>query len=270
VSFAARVAAAFGIRARILTIASADANLTALAGHDVRMVPSEATLTFEHRNTGGGRELRVTLGAKSSSGTADPARGFRLSARDVPPEWLEASGVILAPLLADDIDVDSFSGFQARFLLAQGLQRILGSKGEVLVAASPVESLTCRDSQRFIIFLSDVETSKWSPANLQTVVSRSDRVVVTRGTAGATIYRDDQRIEVPAYPADVVDTTGAGDVFATAFILAASKLGLVDEEAGLLASAFAAASVERVGPAPLPPLSEVARRAGVAVRGLHA
>jgi sugar/nucleoside kinase (ribokinase family) len=69
---------------------------------------------------------------------------------------------------------------------------------------------------------------------------------------------------VAPYPANAVDTTGAGDVFATAFILGVSKLGLSDEEAGRLASAFAAASVERTGPAPLPPLSEVGRRVGTA------
>ena len=59
-------------------------------------------------------------------------------------------------------------------------------------------------------------------------------------------------------PANMVDTTGAGDVFATAFILALANapaggnvaMGIV--EAGRLASAFAAAKVERVGPVVLP------------------
>jgi sugar/nucleoside kinase (ribokinase family) len=95
-------------------------------------------------------------------------------------------------------------------------------------------------------------------------VSQSERLVVTRGAEGASVYRGEERFEVPACPAAAVDTTGAGDTFATAFILASSRLRLDDVEAARLASAYAAAGVERVGPAPLPPLSEIERRAAIA------
>jgi sugar/nucleoside kinase (ribokinase family) len=57
--------------------------------------------------------------------------------------------------------------------------------------------------------------------------------------------------------ADPVDTTGAGDVFATAFILA---LGEGEATAARLAAAYAAAKVEVVGPAPLPDRSTIERR----------
>ena len=65
---------------------------------------------------------------------------------------------------------------------------------------------------------------------------------------------------IPALPAQVVDATGAGDVFATALILA-MRAG--DDVAGRLAAACAAACVERPGSAPLPTRAELITRAGL-------
>jgi sugar/nucleoside kinase (ribokinase family) len=46
-------------------------------------------------------------------------------------------------------------------------------------------------------------------------------LVVTRGPAGAIAVEKGQRIEAPAAPVDkVVDTTGAGDLFAAGFLAA--------------------------------------------------
>ena len=48
-----------------------------------------------------------------------------------------------------------------------------------------------------------------------------DTLVITRGAAGAIAVRDGERAEVPAAPvAKVVDTTGAGDLFAAGFLAA--------------------------------------------------
>jgi ribokinase len=75
------------------------------------------------------------------------------------------------------------------------------------------------------------------------------RVVVTEGADGATIHRADcPSLHVDAAAANAVDTTGAGDVFATAFMLALAA-GSSDDAAARLASASAAAAVERPGAA---------------------
>ena len=63
-----------------------------------------------------------------------------------------------------------------------------------------------------------------------------DRVVLTLGAAGAT-FRDDQ---VAAHPAEVVDTTGAGDAFCAGFL--SEWTSTSDPESALLAGAAAAAS----------------------------
>jgi fructokinase len=43
-------------------------------------------------------------------------------------------------------------------------------------------------------------------------------VCVTRGSLGCTVFMDGQYVEVPGYPVQVVDTVGAGDAFAAAFL----------------------------------------------------
>jgi 1D-myo-inositol 3-kinase len=262
VMFAARVATSMGVRAAILTAAGPDADRSALEGHEVRIVPATSTLTFEHRTTPEARELRLIEPTEARP---------RLTASDVPPEWLQVADVILAPLLPDDLDVTSFLGSAERpTLLAQGLQRRIAGDGLIEHLQSPADDLSQVITHECSVFLSDAEVTTWSGEALRQLVLSPGRVVVTRGRRGATVYRGGLRFEVPASPAEVVDTTGAGDVFATAFILAVSVLGLDDLEAARLASAYAAVSVEQVGPAPLPPLSEIKRRAGRAAGSIGA
>jgi sugar/nucleoside kinase (ribokinase family) len=50
--------------------------------------------------------------------------------------------------------------------------------------------------------------------------------VLKRGAAGAAVELDGKRSEFPAVPADVVDTTGAGDAFAAGYLVGGVQLGL--------------------------------------------
>lgn len=46
-----------------------------------------------------------------------------------------------------------------------------------------------------------------------------DELVVTKGAAGASILKEDEQVYVPAMPyGEVVDTTGAGDLFASGYL----------------------------------------------------
>lgn len=62
ISYAAAVATAFGVKACIVTAASSDANLTVFEGHELHIVSTQDTLTFEHTYTWWG-ELRFTVQA---------------------------------------------------------------------------------------------------------------------------------------------------------------------------------------------------------------
>ena len=256
VSYAARTAAAFGERLAILTIGGPDANVDALAGHEVEIVNAAATLAFEFHAVGGRRQLRVLR-----------RPGRPLGADDLPGGWRQPRLLILAPLLPDDIDLPSFAALPARdgrAVLAQGLQRELDESSVISHLSRPSSALLDACTSEASVFLSDEEISGWTREDLDAVARRTARVVVTRGAAGADIYYASQPPRhVDACAATAVDTTGAGDVFATAFMLALHE---GEAAAARLASACAAAAVEQRGPAPLPARAQIAARVGAAAK----
>lgn len=79
--------------------ASDEADLSAFKEHDLHVVPSNATLTFEHTYTwwGNKRKLRVL---------AQP--NVTLGWGHVPPHCRRARTVLLGPLMPEDIDCKSF------------------------------------------------------------------------------------------------------------------------------------------------------------------
>ncbi len=74
---------------------------------------------------------------------------------------------------------------------------------------------------------------------------------VTTGAKGSVIVTDDDLIEVPAHPVrKVVDTTGAGDLYASGFMHGVTT-GRPLAECGRLASIAASEVISHVGPRPL-------------------
>ena len=69
--------------------------------------------------------------------------------------------------------------------------------------------------------------------------------VLKRGPAGCVVVGAGRRVELPAVPAQVVDSTGAGDAFAAGFLLGGSL-----EEAGARGLQAAAACVGKLGAMP--------------------
>ena len=87
---------------------------------------------------------------------------------------------------------------------------------------------------------------------MQTLGRFYGRVVIKRGVAGAAVGgRSGVQLSMPAPPSDVIDTTGAGDAFAAAFIACELRGGQLEDclKAGIAAGAEV---VTRVGAQPLP------------------
>lgn len=93
--------------------------------------------------------------------------------------------------------------------------------------------------------------SRETAAEAAEILSRKgvDTVIITLGGDGCFVQEKESSYHVPAVPAEVYDTTGAGDAFngALAHFLAAGKQV---KEASRLANAAAAISVTRAGTAP--------------------
>lgn len=71
--------------------------------------------------------------------------------------------------------------------------------------------------------------------------------VVTRSEKGAWIYDGKSKVEIAGYPVRAIDTTGAGDMFAGAFLYGMTN-GLTHQEAGNLASRAGSRVVSQFGP----------------------
>jgi sugar/nucleoside kinase (ribokinase family) len=89
--------------------------------------------------------------------------------------------------------------------------------------------------------------------------------VVTRSEKGCIVVSDDGVVAVPAFAIDrLVDTTGAGDLFAAGFLV-----GLVrnagHENAGRLGALAAAEVIQHIGARPLASLKELANKNGLPV-----
>lgn len=75
-----------------------------------------------------------------------------------------------------------------------------------------------------------------------------DLAVVKVGEHGSRIARGGELIRVPAVPTTVVDTTGAGDLYAAGFLYGLSR-GLPPERCGALGSVVASEAIATLGPA---------------------
>ena len=73
--------------------------------------------------------------------------------------------------------------------------------------------------------------------------------VITRGPAGSVVARGDELVEVDAHPVEVVDTTGAGDLYAAGFLFGFTQDRSLDE-CGRLGSIAASAVLGHTGPRP--------------------
>jgi sugar/nucleoside kinase (ribokinase family) len=89
--------------------------------------------------------------------------------------------------------------------------------------------------------------------------------VVTRSEKGCVVASRNNVIAVPAYPIDrIVDTTGAGDLFAAGFLFGLVR-GAGYENAGRLGALAAAEVIQHIGARPQVSLKELAKQAGLPV-----
>ena len=88
------------------------------------------------------------------------------------------------------------------------------------------------------------------------VRERVGTACLTSGPAGSLIVQGGMTVEVPAFPGAVVDTTGAGDLYAAGFLYGYTQ-GLSLEESGEIAAIAAAEVISHPGARPLVSLREL-------------
>ena len=92
---------------------------------------------------------------------------------------------------------------------------------------------------------------------LRRLQGRVEVAVVTRGAAGSVLVTPEDVVEVPAEQvAHMVDTTGAGDLYAAGFLYGYTQ-GMALADCGRLGSKAAAEVISHIGARPLVPLSRL-------------
>jgi sugar/nucleoside kinase (ribokinase family) len=149
-----------------------------------------------------------------------------------------------------------------RGLALQGILRAREQDGTVVPRRQPWRHVEPFIRPGVFAFLSEEDTAD-APALARAIASRGATCFVTAAADGARCYSGATERRIAPFPARVADPTGAGDCFATAFLIRFAETGDL-ESAARFAAAAGALAVERPGgPLNLPTRREIEARAGL-------
>jgi hypothetical protein len=232
VLYAAAQAVRLGLKAGVVTACGAEVKpADVMPDVDWHVLAAEATTTFENVYRDGIRHQRLLAVARP------------LGLEDIPRDWLDAPIVLLTSLF-HEIDSGLAPALSRRGALvglgAQGwLRRLEGDR----VQPMPFEpSPAWLAGEAVFVSEEDVLDSE-GVAEWQT---RVPIVVLTRGYRGCTVWYAAGRHDISAAHVEEVDPTGAGDVFAAAFLIRYAEDRDV-LQAGRVATAAAALAVRGEG-----------------------
>jgi hypothetical protein len=205
VSFSGLTALAFGLRVGIVTSAPDKMDLSDLSEIDLSILPSAEGTTFENIQTPLGR-VQV-LHAKARD----------IHAEDIPPAWRNPEIVHLAPLCRE-LEPAVINEFPSAFIgvTPQGWLRTWDESGHVTLGRWLDADPILVKASAVILSLEDVHHDE---IRIEEMIPKTRVLVVTEGASGARVYWNGDVRHVNAPGVDMVETTGAGDIFAAAFFI---------------------------------------------------
>lgn len=223
VTFAAITALRLGRSPTILSRTAAGTDLTTLPPEiDLHILPSPATTTFANVYHNDSRVQYCY------------AQASTIYAGDIVPTLRNPHVVLLGPL-ADEIDAGVARIFAESTLVAavpQGWMRRWDKSGRVFSKPWETEADVLPHLDVLVLSQEDIDNDL---SRLEDAFAQVPLVVITEYRDGSTIYMHrgygqnksgrQQIVKVPPRPANEVDPTGAGDVFATAFLLRLQETG---------------------------------------------
>lgn len=232
-AYSASVAQALGCRPAIVTSASPEDDwVEELPGIPIHSIAAPATTMFENIDTPTGRDQII----HSVAG--------RLDCESVPPQWTRAPIVFLGPI-SNEIDAGIIRQFSDSMIGAglQGWMRRWDENGRVYAAvwdgAAAILPLLA------VVFVSPEDVPH--PSIIDEYARLAKILVVTEGPNGCTVYFHGEKRSFPAPKVDAVDTTGAGDIFAAAYLVRLFQTRGDIWEAAEYANRIASRSVTRFG-----------------------
>lgn len=244
-AYASLQASRLGLRVAVVTSVPGSMDLAALLpGVDVHRVPSRRATTFRNCYHDGQRSQFV-LG-----------RARTLALSDVPDAWRSVPVVLLGPVCGEvPPETTSLFAHSLVGVTAQGWLRRVDSQRRVTARPWP-DSPSWADGHALFVSEDDLAGDT---TTLDRWTAVFPVVAYTQASRGACLHVDGRWCHIDAFPEREVDPTGAGDVFAAAFLAR-----LYDTRDPALAARFAAAaasiSVSREGTLAIAGRQEVEER----------
>jgi len=211
VTYSGQIAQALGYQTAVLT--SCDPNfdgLSALSGLAVTNIPSDTTTTFENVYTDKGRVQTIH------------ERATNIKVSHLPESWRDPNIVHLAPI-ADEVEPDFSRQFPDSLIgmTPQGWLRAWDDDGRVQPKEWPAARRELPLADVVILSMEDLTNIEmfwqyWEWSNL---------LVLTGGAKGCIVIEDETAVRVPSPTVTEKDATGAGDIFATAYLIRYHQTG---------------------------------------------
>ena len=229
VAYAGRTACALDNNTAVLTSAEEGYNWPqALPAISVHSVPAAYTTTFE--NIYGEKERRQKIYHVAE----------KLKARHVPESWRHSRIVHLGPV-ANEIDTEMIHHFSRSLigLTPQGWMRQWDETGNVQAKRWPTAASIFPLADAVIVSEEDLIDDEM----LSAFRKWSRLLVLTQGKNGCTLFSENEAKQIPTKPVDDANPTGAGDIFAAAFLTRLQQAGGNPTAAAQYANKIASATV---------------------------
>lgn len=242
VAYAALTAQAFGFRVGIVTSYGNDISTEVLENITILNLGVENSTSFENINEKGKRSQILHHQAEI------------LDFHHVPELWRSAPIVHLAPI-AQEINPTIIKHFTNSkiYVTPQGWLRQWDHKGRVFSVDWPELDYLLPVTNAVVISEEDV---RYDESRINAFALAAPILVVTRGELGASIYQNGSEYNLPGVVTEVMDSTGAGDIFATTFFINLTQNGDPIKSAHY-ANQIAAKSVSRFGLNSVPNLEDL-------------
>ena len=227
--YSAMAAQALGCRAAVLTSTDSTYDIgRTLPGIEIHNVTAQQSTVFENTIVDSFRQQSVFSVAE------------QIRSSDVPLTWQRAPIVHLGPIVGEiEPDMIRFFSNSLVGLTPQGWFRRWGEDRRVYAVEWPDAAAVMPLASVVITSLEDLpevgyldQLRQWSPL-----------LILTHGKGGCTVYSRDEERRFDAPAVDEVNPTGAGDIFATAYLIRLHQTNGNPWEAALFANQVAARSV---------------------------
>lgn len=249
VSFAAVTALRLDRKPTVVTRVAEDMDLSELPDEiDLHILPSSTTTTFANIYTMNGRVQHCFTPAPS------------IMADDIPMAYRRPRAVLLGPLV-NEIGPDIARLFSAPTQVVagpQGWMRRWDEEGRVFSKDWDTAGEILPHLNVLVLSQEDID---YDLARLNPFFDHIAMIVLTEYRDGSTLYlrnadRAITKVKIPPRPAKEIDPTGAGDIFATAFMIRLQETG-DPIQAARFANVTASYGVEAEGVAGIPTRAQV-------------